>query len=691
MAFFPWKQYPFLRILPPLIAGIWLQWNYPVPVITLLLIALFSLFVFIAYFFIRIRWRYRLAAISGISSLFLYFAAGALLCHYQDIRRPQTWAGYTMQHTIAWKVRLLENPQIKEKTYKVTAEFRARADSTTCRNITGKLILYLAKDSTAARLKAGDEICFRKKPVLIPPNHNPGAFNFHRYCLFQGITHQLYLLPEEFRITRKAAVNDLRYWSSHSSSAIIGLLQRYIPGNSTAGLAEALLIGYKNDLDPGLVKTYSNTGTIHIIAISGMHLGLIYGLLLLLLAPLKKKKGVHAALIITALWLFSVLAGASPSVLRSALMFTCMIAGRAISRSAGGIHALSLSAFILLCYNPFWLWDAGFQLSYAAVLSILLFMQPLYRLFYFSNRLPDLIWQLNSVTLSAQLLTLPVSIYHFHQFPVWFLLSNFIAVPLSGLILYAVLLLLPATFYPPLAIFAGKVVAAGIHLMNAVVQRVEALPFAVWDGLVISSTQAFSLGAFISVAAWGLIQQRRKALYTAMLLLLCCQLEGTVNRIRADRQQLLIIYQLPGHTALDFISGRRYFPVSDSAVLSDQRICTNQLIPARRQYRLTGPAVLKELSLQESLYSYSDKRILHVHGNAVFRPGSERTRIDCLLLSGNSTVRLDSLLSRLDIRQVVIDGSVPPGKARYREMDCRKAGIPCHNTAMKGAFVLPLN
>ena len=231
---------------------------------------------------------------------------------------------------------------------------------------------------------------------------------------------------------------------------ILSILRRYIDGQKEAGLAEALLIGYKDDLDKTLVQSYTNTGVVHVIAISGLHLGLIYRILLLVLKPLHTNvtlRWLEADSYIVRSMGIQFMAGAQPSILRSAVMFTFIVAGENFSKGPRST-ILALSAFFLLCYNPFWLWDVGFQLSYSAVLSIVIFMKPVYRLFYVKNKLLDYLWQLNAVTLAAQILTLPVSIYHFHQFPAHFILTNVLAVPLSSVILIGEIILCVISFAP---------------------------------------------------------------------------------------------------------------------------------------------------------------------------------------------------------------------------------------------------
>src|SRR5262245_60738277 len=180
--------------------------------------------------------------------------------------------------------------------------------------------------------------------------------------------------------------NPFHEFHNTSRTKVLNILRANIKGEKELGLAEALLIGYKNDLDKTLVQSYSNTGVVHVIAISGLHLGLIYWLLSWLCKPLQRGrnfKWLRLILILTGLWLFGLLAGAQPSVIRSAVMFTCIALGQSLTRKSSTYNTLALSAFILLCINPYWLWDVGFQLLYAAVLSIVIFMQPIYNWFYF--------------------------------------------------------------------------------------------------------------------------------------------------------------------------------------------------------------------------------------------------------------------------------------------------------------------
>jgi competence protein ComEC len=276
----------------------------------------------------------------------------------------------------------------------------------------GKLILYFQKDSNFRKLDCGSTLLFSKTLSPISSSGNPGSFDYQVWCKRQGIFFSVYLSPNDYILLPGKKETFPKRILYNVREIVLDILSRFIPGAKESGFAKALLIGYKDELDKNLVTAYSNTGVVHIIAISGLQLGIIFWLLNLVFRPLQRNphsRWFAALLILLGLWLFSLLAGAGPSVLRSAIMFSFLIIGNTISKKTSVFNNLATSAFALLCLNTSWLWDAGFQLSYAAVLSIVIFFKPIYNLLYFQNKIVDFAWKLNAVTLSAQVLT-----FHIH-------------------------------------------------------------------------------------------------------------------------------------------------------------------------------------------------------------------------------------------------------------------------------------
>jgi competence protein ComEC len=508
-----WKKAPFLRLFIFLVIGILLQWQFQLNHRICLTFFISSILLLFATLFLPPYFKFKFILITAIPIVLLCISLGAILAYTKDIRHNPQWFGNYLDSTKNFIAVLKEAPIEKQRSFKVKASIEG---------FKGNIIIYFQKNSNFS-LQINSRIIFKKH--LQETGNIPGQlqFNYKRYCLFNGITHQVYLRMNEYVVLPVSQPSSFDQFLYRTKSVITGILKKNIPGHQESGLGEALLLGYKNDLDRSLVQSYSNVGVVHIIAISGLHLGLIYWILLLIFKPFtrfRKLKWISPLLSIICLWLFSLLAGAQPSVLRAAFMFTILLTAEMTGKKSSIINSLALSAFLLLCINPFWLWDIGFQLSYAAVLSIVLFMQPIYSLFYVKNKWLDMIWKLNAVTISAQILTTPLSIYHFHQFPNFFLLSNCIAVPLSSLVLFSEIALCIFYMIPLIAIFLGKVSGFLIGLMNQFVEWMDKMPGAVSRGLEMDVSQTILLYIIITALTVWIFFKKQKGVLVSLYALL---------------------------------------------------------------------------------------------------------------------------------------------------------------------------
>jgi len=378
-------------------------------------------------------------------------------------------------------------------------------------------------------------------------------------------------------------------------------------------------------------------------------------------------------------------------VLRSAVMFTCIVIAQNFSRKTSIYNTLAFSAFILLCYDPYWLWDAGFQLSYAAVLSIIIFMRPIYNLFYVKNKLLDMVWKLNAVTLAAQILTTPISIYHFHQFPVYFLLTNFVAVPLSSIIVLGEILLCAVSFLPSVALFVGKILSWLITLMNSYVERVESLPYSLWEGMQINIVQAILLIIFIACIGLWLIEKIKRGFVIALVSLAGFFIIRSYSFMHAASQEKIIVYNVSQHSAIDFIRGRNYLFHGDTSFLIDDFARNFHLEPARVLNRISLVRGLKDLFAGDKYAVYKNTKILLLDKATSFSPNGDKPVIDLLIVSKNPELYMSKLANAFHIKQVVFDGSVPFWRLKYWKKDCDSLHIPYHDVSEKGAFVMNLN
>lgn len=689
-----WKKAPFLRLLIPLTIGIILQWDFQFPLSSLWLIFGTSLLSLFSRFFLRGFHRYKLRSLNGVVITVAFLSLGSLLTWYKDVRNNNNWYARYYEQGGLLKVTLQEPLVEKTNSYKAVAEATALKLPNKIISVRGGLIVYFKKGSIFPPLDVGSQIIFLKPIQEIKNAGNPGGFDYKRYCLFQNITHQVYLKAGDFIVLEKKQNTLPGKILFPIRKKTISILQTYIYGKKEYGLAEALLIGFKDDLDKDLVQSYANTGVVHIIVIAGLHLGMIYWLLVLFFRPLKKRrklKWLYAVIIISGLWLFSLLTGAHAPVIRSAVIFTFIVLAEVLDRKSVVYNTLALSAFILLCYNPFWLWDAGFQLSYSAVVSIVTFTQPVYNWFYITNKALDFIWKINSVSIAAQFLTIPLSIYHFHQFPNLFLLTNVVAVPLAIIILLGEIFLWVISLIPFIASLLGKILSWLIWLMNSYIERIELLPYSLWDGLQISVLQAALLALVTAGFGYWLLEKRKSGFWLGISAVLFFVVLRSVSFYQSYQQQKLIVYNIPKHEGIDILNGRKYFFIGDTDLLADDFLNNFHIKPCHTLNRVTSTAHLSNLVRHEGLLQYGSRKLLLIDRDYFFDTAQKKIKIDVLIISKNPKLCLPTLIKTFNFKRVVFDGSVPGQKVKHWSKNCDSLHIPYYNVNDNGAFVMNLN
>ena len=685
---------PFIRLLVPFIAGILGSYHWHIPLLYLYALGIAGSLLLLVYTCLTLSCKYRLRWLTGLAFTLLLTCAGGVLAHRQLLSNHANWAGHTYHEKAMALVTLQEPLADKPKSYKAIARIQAMQDTAgNWQPVTGNLLLYFKKDSTKPAVDYGSQLLITN---IQPINNagNPGGFDYARYCAFQGIYYQAFLADKNFVTLPTLQTNAFDKAILTARNKVLFTLRNCIANKDALGIAEALLIGYRDDLDRDLVKAYSNTGVVHIIAISGLHLGMIYGLLLLLFKPFAQRRWVRILkplTIITVLWGFTFLAGAMPSIVRSAVMFTILVLGEAISRKSNMYNSLAASAFLILASNPYSLWDVGFQLSYTAVLSIVVFQRYIRNWFYFQNKLLATLWNLSAVTLAAQILTLPVVLYHFHQFPLLFLLTNLLIVPLSGLILYAeMLLLLVADVCHGAAVWLGICITKLIQWMNDFVLYTNSLDFTTWPAIQITITQAILLfGCIAGISSW-LIQHKNKALIVGLSCFGGFMLLRSLDFIQRNTQQKMIVYNVPSHTAIDVIQGRQYCFIGDSVLQQDGFLQNFHIKPSRILHRTTPAQALSNIAYSNQLIVSNSKRVVLLNQPLPYQPPAQKIKADVIIVTGNPKLYMKQVAAAFDCPQLVFDGTNPFWKIRYWKKDADSLHLRHHTTATQGAFEMDL-
>ncbi|HRB80061.1 MAG TPA: ComEC/Rec2 family competence protein, partial [Niabella sp.] len=653
-----------------------------------------TIFVSALFFALLFQWlrgyrKFKYQPVQGILIGVLLLSLGMMLTWFKDVRHdPQSL--YQTYHQNQALVAVVQEPlSEKERSYKAEARVTHLIQKDSVSLVTGNILIYFKKDSFHTKLAPGSKILFSKPLQEIKNTGNPGAFDYKRYCLFNGIEYQVYLTGDDWTLISEQEISFFKRALINARTFVLQAIRNNISGKKEQGLAEAMLIGYRDDLDKTLLQSYTNTGVVHVIAVSGMHLALLYWILNLILQPLLKSKStkwLHPVLVLFLLWSFAFITGGAASIVRAAVMFSLITIGKELNRNASIYNVLAGAAFVQLCYNPYWLWDVGFQLSYFAVLSILIFYKPIYQLFYLKSKWLNYVWQLASVSMAAQILTTPLSVYYFHQFPIYFLITNLVVVPASTIILIATLLVVIFSPLTTIASILGYGLDLCIKWLNRFIEWMEQLPLAVWGGLQINTLQSILLLLTIIGFAALLMAKYKHGIWIGLFSLLAFFIIRAYSFYVADNQHKIIVYNVPKLNVMDFMNGRQFQSIADTTVLDNLSLHNYVLNPSRIVQRVQAVSTDKSALLGHALF-FGDKRILIIDSSVSENKKAEKLVADIVVLTGNPKLYMSRLLSHVIPGRIVVSAAVPAWRTKFWEKDCDSLNIPLHNVATSGAFV----
>jgi competence protein ComEC len=341
---------------------------------------------------------------------------------------------------------------------------------------------------------------------------------------------------------------------------------------SEFGVVSAILLGYDDKLDPEQRTLYANAGAAHILSVSGMHVGvifLIFSTLLSFLNKTKRGKIVRCVLLLLLTWSYALITGLALSVFRVAIMLSFVTAAQILGRQSNRWNAIVGSALLLLVLNPTALFEVGFQLSYSAVIAIMVLQKPIYDLIQVPTKLGDKIWALITVAIAVQLGIAPIALYYFHQFSTWFLLTNLIIMPFIPFIIYTGVAMLCFSSFAFLKSFFGWLLLWEVRLLNMAIQWINDLPHAVVSSINITLPETLMLMGFIVTAAIFLLQKRKSALIFAVISLLFLCVSVTIERREHNRQKEFIVFEAGRSPVMGFVHGRNMVIVTDSAFLNN--------------------------------------------------------------------------------------------------------------------------
>ena len=655
-----------------LIAGICCQfytdyWNYGIVISACILIFL-SLTAYWqrkTLFFVFITW-------------ITFFLTGMILVYENDATNHTNYFEKYLKNTS--KVILAIDKVLKPGNYhhKYVADV-VQLDS---KKTTGHVLLNIEKDSTSLLFHTGDLVFLKNKFQDIKSSLNPHQFNYKHYLKKQGINQQVYITHQEILLLDESKVSLLRFIDAFRVK-IQKSLRRYHFTDDELAVMNALLLGQRQEISKQLSDNYSKAGAIHILAVSGLHVGVILLILSFILKPLERVnngKLIKLVLVILSLWFFAILAGLSASVIRAVTMFSAIALGQFFNKRNAVEHSLIFSMFIILLWKPLFLFDVGFQLSYTAVFGIIWIQPVLYQLWKPNFFIVDKGWQLITVSVAAQLGVLPISLFYFHQFPALFFISNLIIIPFLGVILGLGLVVLVLSYESILPLFLEGFYGDVISILNKVVAFVARQESFLFSEISFSALKMiFSYLLIISGFQLFLkLNTKRCFLFFGSILAFQCVL--ILEKYTIAQKSEFIVFHKSKNSIIGIRKGSSFelYHSMDSLQISSQKLLIN--------YKVGENITSQNYHKLSNLMYYDKQVVLIIDKDGLYDIKELNNPI--VLLRQSPKINLQRLVKKLKPAIIIADGSNYKSYIENWNTTCKNLKTPFWTTYNQGAYVL---
>jgi competence protein ComEC len=690
-----WIPFAMVRIAAVFIAGVLFCIYKPdifsEHLATILLLVFLTIY-FLARFLLNRSPIIKIAC--GVVGLTGIFLGGYLNVLLRDESKREDHLNNSRKSITAYQVKLISPAEEKEKSFKRVGSIQAIRTDNGWRSASGKVNLYWPKQEAIINLDYGDILLIKGFPRELESAYNPYEFDFKEFLRFKNTYHQQFVKGGEWRLIQKSDDKGFLFYAHSARNWSVAAVKKYISAPRERAIVTALVLGVTDGLDTDLLNAYSAAGAMHVLAVSGLHVSIIYGILLFFFKPLGKSQSAQwtvAILSLILLWGYAFITGLSPSVLRAVMMFTFVAIAKPVGRSTNIYNTLAASAFCLLLFDPYLIMSVGFQLSYLAVLGIVYMQGPLYNLWEAKSAFLDWAWQLTCVSIVAQIATFALGFLYFHQFPVYFLLANLFVIPGSFVVLVGGILLMIISPFPAIAVWLGIALEWFVKILNEGIFLVEQLPYSLISDVYISAFQCYILFAVVLA---GLVLIQFKKIESFLLMFACVVMFSYSSWQHFDndiKKSTWTVYRIQGHTAMEWTRDGHCFFVADTAFLNDRKkikfhLQSNRLMNGVREISQNHqfPYLSKGIQLYEC-----DKKIFLWIADPKFKL-PEKLTIDYLILSNNSVKSLSAIVDHIQFGQLIFDASNSYRYCEKMEKEADKLGKSYYSVLKKGAFVLDL-
>ena len=683
-----WLDYPFYRILLFLIAGILFSRFIEIDS-TLFIYAICGAVLCAMIVLLIGKFSFVFKGVFALSVYSFFFFIGGAHLYFQN----ELGANHFIQKQTQGQDHVLQLKLSQRLTpNKFNDRFYAQVIALDQEAVSGNtLVLFKRADSLG--YKVGDRLTVYDDVNLPAFARNPGDFDYRKYLKSIDVYGQVYVDKPRI-LTYTSGEGDLDFLLQLRKTILTKLAESGLRDRPKA-MIEALVLGQRQNVDPEVTKSFRDAGVIHILALSGLHVGIILLILRFLtrrLLRLKYGRWIQSAVLIILLWSFALLTGMSPSIMRAVTMFSFVAVGMNLKRKGSVYHSLTLSAFVLLLYDPRLLFQVGFQLSYMAVFSIVLIQPVIAGLWTWRNKVKDFLWSIFTVTLSAQIGVAGISLFYFHQFPGLFILGNMLLLPLLPFIIGASLLLI---FLLLIGFPTGWLTTSLNTVLEFIIETVARISS--WDSFIIKEVHVslwetiltyVALFSFILFLLPYFKRSKRERFYlkkpnwmlhlSVVSLILLFGIKG-FESYSSSKDRFLVLHQATGSAVS--VSNKNHAMLFADLHVMDSIRAVNSLERLKAIENNRG----KELILDslKNVISYKDAQLIVVDQNGIYNTDIKNATI---LLSHSPKINLERLILELNPKLIIADGSNYRNVVEAWKMTCDKRKVELLNTYEVGAI-----
>ena len=604
---------------------------------------------------------------------------------------------------------VVNSPLSKNKSTQIDCEIKSMKTNEGNIRLNEKVRLYLEPDTTRHLPSIGDSLIFYGQLSKIRNPGNPGEFDYSGYMKHLGIHYSGYIKKADYSFGGNSGLYKIRRFSSYLQNRLIAYFEHYNIRNDELAVLSALTAGNRTYLDQDLRESYAAVGAMHILAVSGLHVGILYLLLTLIFGKRNQKnyyRLFRTLVILAVIWMYAFITGLSSSVLRASIMFSLFLIGKNLRRQVDSYNILAASALLILIINPHELFKVGFQFSYLAVAGIIFFQPRLEKLVIIRNGVLDRIWQLFTVSIAAQLITFPLSLYYFHQFPVYFWLTNLVIIPLVWLIMASAVvfsILIPLSILLP---YIATILNILLKILNLSINKIGELPYSTITGIRFDTLQLIAFYGFLLIVIILILQKRyRYFIYPLCSLFIILLLDEIITLKNSSDRKEFIAYNIRGNDlVLSLIDGTNHSVITkgidsfkDDNILYLRNFWVSRKINRNIHWTpienkvpgkiLSGPNLEIQfvhqgffINFYDDQYSYSE--LVKVQNYQNFKAQKEKI----LIIDRDSGYPDESVNSHI-IPDVIIEcGSIPRFRENIWKNFANKYGIDFYSLSDYGAY-----